>query len=69
MNATDSIHITDAPVITGLAFRHFRGAEDYPKMMASSLPVQKQTKLNALTQSRTSPIPTRIWLTAIHIKI
>lgn len=34
MNATDSIHIGDAPVIAGLSFRHFRGAEDYPKMVA-----------------------------------
>lgn len=34
MSMTDSIHITDAPAIAGLAFRHFRGAEDYPKMVA-----------------------------------
>lgn len=34
MNTTDSIDIPNAPVIAGLAFRHFRGAEDYPKMVA-----------------------------------
>jgi GNAT superfamily N-acetyltransferase len=34
MNRTDAIHIADAPAIAGLAFRHFRGAEDYPKMVA-----------------------------------
>ena len=34
MNRTDSIEIADAPAIAGLAFRHFRGAEDYPKMVA-----------------------------------
>jgi len=34
MNTRDSIDIPDAPAITGLAFRHFRGAEDYPKMVA-----------------------------------
>ena len=33
MNTTDSIDIPDAPAIAGLAFRHFRGAEDYPKMV------------------------------------
>jgi mycothiol synthase len=34
MNTKDSIEIADAPAIAGLAFRHFRGAEDYPKMIA-----------------------------------
>ena len=34
MNTKDSIDIPDAPAIAGLAFRHFRGAEDYPKMVA-----------------------------------
>ncbi len=34
MNTTDFIDIADAPAIAGLAFRHFRGAEDYPKMAA-----------------------------------
>jgi len=34
MNTRDSIDIPNAPAITGLAFRHFRGAEDYPKMVA-----------------------------------
>ncbi len=34
MNITDQIQIADAPAIPGLIFRHFRGAEDYPKMVA-----------------------------------
>ena len=34
MNVTDSIHIASTPSISGLAFRHFRGPEDYPKMLA-----------------------------------
>jgi GNAT superfamily N-acetyltransferase len=34
MTKNDHIHIADAPNITGLVFRHFRGAEDYPKMVA-----------------------------------
>lgn len=34
MDTKDFINIPDAPVIAGLAFRHFRGAEDYPKMVA-----------------------------------
>jgi GNAT superfamily N-acetyltransferase len=34
MNTTDPISVTDAPAIAGLAFRHFRGVEDYPKMVA-----------------------------------
>jgi hypothetical protein len=34
MDTKDLINIPDAPVIAGLAFRHFRGAEDYPKMVA-----------------------------------
>src|SRR4026209_2880600 len=34
MNTTDFIDIADAPAIAGLAFRHFRGAEDYPKRAA-----------------------------------
>lgn len=34
MNTKDSIDISDAPSIAGLAFRYFRGAEDYPRMVA-----------------------------------
>lgn len=34
MDKKDLIDIPDAPQIPGLAFRHFRGAEDYPKMVA-----------------------------------
>jgi mycothiol synthase len=34
MNTSDFIQIVDAPAIAGLAFRHFRGPEDYPKMVA-----------------------------------
>ena len=34
MNPTDFIDVADAPAIAGLAFRHFRGADDYPKMVA-----------------------------------
>jgi len=34
MKPTDFIEIVDAPAIAGLAFRHFRGAEDYPRMVA-----------------------------------
>ncbi len=34
MNSNDRIEITNAPPIAGLMFRHFRGAEDYPKMVA-----------------------------------
>lgn len=34
MSRTDLILIGDAPAISGLSFRHFRGAEDYPKMVA-----------------------------------
>jgi mycothiol synthase len=34
MNTKDLIHIPNAPAIPNLAFRHFRGAEDYPKMVA-----------------------------------
>ena len=34
MDTNDFINIADAPAIPGLAFRHFRGAEDYPKMVA-----------------------------------
>jgi mycothiol synthase len=34
MDKKDFIDIPDAPAIHGLAFRHFRGAEDYPKMVA-----------------------------------
>src|SRR5690348_2584953 len=33
MNKRDSIKIPDASAIPGLSFRHFRGAEDYPKMV------------------------------------
>lgn len=33
MNTTDTISIANAPAIPGLVFRHFRGAEDYPKMV------------------------------------
>jgi len=34
MKPNDLIEITNAPNIPGLVFRHFRGAEDYPKMVA-----------------------------------
>ncbi len=34
MDTKDLINIPDAPAIPGLAFRHFRGQEDYPKMVA-----------------------------------
>lgn len=34
MNTKDFIDIPDAPAVSDLAFRHFRGAEDYPKMVA-----------------------------------
>jgi len=34
MSNNDQIQITEAPAIPGLVFRHFRGAEDYPKMVA-----------------------------------
>jgi mycothiol synthase len=34
VNTTDAIHIAEAPAIAGLSFRHFRGTEDYPKMVA-----------------------------------
>jgi GNAT superfamily N-acetyltransferase len=30
----DEIYLQDAPAVPGLVFRHFRGAEDYPKMAA-----------------------------------
>ena len=34
MNTNDQVLIADAPAIPGLTFRHFRGAEDYPRMVA-----------------------------------
>jgi mycothiol synthase len=34
MNTTDVIPIPNTPAIPGLAFRHFRGPEDYPGMVA-----------------------------------
>ena len=34
MNTPDVIPIPNTPAISGLAFRHFRGAEDYPGMVA-----------------------------------
>ena len=34
MNPTDLIDIADAPAISGLTFRPFLGAEDYPQMVA-----------------------------------
>ena len=34
MNPNDQIQVSNAPQIPGLVFRHFRGAEDYPKMVA-----------------------------------
>jgi GNAT superfamily N-acetyltransferase len=34
MTKNDHIKIEDTPNIAGLVFRHFRGAEDYPKMVA-----------------------------------
>jgi mycothiol synthase len=34
MTPNDHIQVRNAPEIPGLVFRHFRGAEDYPKMVA-----------------------------------
>ena len=34
MNKDDHIHIDNSPNIAGLVFRRFRGAEDYPRMVA-----------------------------------
>ena len=34
MSVSDQIHIENVPSIAGLSFRHFRGEEDYPKMIA-----------------------------------
>lgn len=33
MNLKDQIEVSNPPSIPGLTFRHFRGAEDYPKMV------------------------------------
>jgi mycothiol synthase len=45
MKVTDTIRITNAPSITGLVFRHFRGAEDYPKMVAVILASAEADKI------------------------
>ena len=45
MNMTDVIHIANAPSIPGLAFRHFRGAEDYPKMLGVVLASAEADKI------------------------
>ena len=34
MNVTDHIQVLNQPLVDGLVFRHFRGEEDYPKMVA-----------------------------------
>lgn len=34
MNVTDLIQVLVTPQVPGLVFRHFRGAEDYPKMVS-----------------------------------
>ena len=49
MNKTDLIQIADAPVIGGLAFRHFRGAEDYPKMAAVILASAEADQIERVT--------------------
>lgn len=45
MNSNDRIEITNAPPIAGLVFRHFRGAEDYPKMVAVILASAEADKI------------------------
>lgn len=45
MNTTDVIHIANAPSIPGLAFRRFRGADDYPGMLAIVLASAEADKI------------------------
>src|SRR5574339_251409 len=45
MDVTDSILIKDAPAIEGLALRHFRGSEDYPRMVAVILASAEADKI------------------------
>lgn len=45
MSTTDAIYIADAPLIPGLAFRHFRGVEDYPKKVGVSLASAEADKI------------------------
>jgi GNAT superfamily N-acetyltransferase len=45
MNTNDQIHIVEAPAIPSLTFRHFRGAEDYPKMVAVILASAEADKI------------------------
>lgn len=45
MQMNDYIQIVDAPAIEGLTFRHFRGAEDYPKMVAVILASAEADKI------------------------
>jgi mycothiol synthase len=42
---SDQIQIADAPTIPGLTFRHFRGTEDYPKMVAVILASAEADKI------------------------
>jgi mycothiol synthase len=51
MDTKDLINVTDAPAIAGLAFRHFRGAEDYPKMVgviAASAEADKMERVDSV---------------------
>jgi ribosomal protein S18 acetylase RimI-like enzyme len=34
LERNDTIHVSDAPAIPGLTFRHFRGESDFPNMLA-----------------------------------
>ena len=45
MNTTNAIYVQDAPSIPGLAFRHFCGEEDYPKMVAVILASAEADKI------------------------
>src|SRR5688572_11509652 len=45
MNTADAIHIASAPLIPGLAFRHLRGKEDYPGMVAVILASAEADKI------------------------
>lgn len=49
MNKTDFIRVVDAPDIAGLAFRQFRGAEDYPKMAAVILASAEADQIERVT--------------------
>lgn len=45
----DLIEINNAPAIPGLAFRHFRGESDYPKMVAAISASAEADKLERVT--------------------